>query len=68
MSIKDVTAKNKDGAKGAVFVYVVGPSSIIPHLRLQIVRQSDLVDQIFLGLDPVNVLFGVIQNGLEDLA
>src|SRR5947207_14302884 len=38
------------------------------HLRLQVVLQSYLVDQVELDLQPVDVLLGVIENAFEQLA
>ena len=38
------------------------------HLRLQVVLQADLADQLDLRLDPVDVVLGVVEDLLEDLA
>ena len=38
------------------------------HLRLQIVLEADLGEQLDLGLEPVDVLLGVVEDVLQDLA
>lgn len=38
------------------------------HLRLQVVLLTDLVHQLQLGLEEVDVLLGVLQNALEQIA
>src|SRR5690606_42033927 len=43
-------------------------SSLFFHLRLQIVLQTDLVDELDLGLEPVDVLFSVVKDFLEQIA
>lgn len=43
-------------------------SADLAHLRLQIVLQPDLVDQVDLGFEEVDVLFRVVQNFLQQVA
>lgn len=38
------------------------------HLRLQIVLNTDFFDQLHLGFQPIDVLFFVFQNMLEQLS
>ena len=40
----------------------------LAHLRLQIILQPDLADQVDLRLQEVDVLFGVVENLLEQIA
>src|SRR6478735_7305878 len=40
----------------------------LAHLRLQVVLQADLADQVDLGLEEVDVLFGVVQDLLQQVA
>ena len=39
----------------------------IPHLALQVVGQTHLVDQLQLGFEEVNVFFGVVKDVLQQI-
>src|SRR5690554_5875075 len=41
---------------------------LFAHLRLQIILQAYFLDQFHLGFEPVDMLFGVVQDVLEQIA
>ena len=43
-------------------------SAHLAHLALQVVWQADFVDQFDLGFQKIDVLFGVVQNALQQVA
>ena len=64
--IRDAAANADDHGNGlSVFCGGVSRSA---HLRLQVVLEPDLGEQVDLGLEPVDVLLGVVEDVLQDLA